>query len=142
VAPADLRGHACIVYAGLATGASWPFRGPEGPIAVPVTGRLRVDGTEAVRAATLQGLGIGMVPVWHFVDQEFETGRLVQLLEAWEAPPLPIHAVYPTHRFLAPKVRAMVDFLAEVFAADPRLNGRELVQPGAAQSPQHLSVSE
>jgi DNA-binding transcriptional LysR family regulator len=76
-----------------------------------------------VRAATLQGLGIGMVPVWHFVDGEFETGRLVPLLREWEAPPLPIHAIYPTRRFLAPKVRAMIDFLAEEFGADPRLSG-------------------
>ena len=123
-APEDLRRHACIVYAGLATGASWPFQGPGGRMTVPVTGRLRVDSTEAVRAATLGGLGIGMVPVWHFVDGEFETGRLVRLLQDWEAPPLPMHAVYPTRRFLAPKVRAMVDFLAEEFDADPRLNGR------------------
>jgi DNA-binding transcriptional LysR family regulator len=123
-APEDLRRHACIVYAGLATGASWPFQGPEGRIAVPVTGRLRVDSTEAVRSATLQGIGIGMVPVWHFVDGEFEAGRLVALLREWEAPPLPIHAVYPTRRFLAPKVRAMVDFLAEEFDAEPRLGGR------------------
>lgn len=121
--PEDLRRHACIVYAGLATGASWPFQGPQGRIAIPVSGRLRVDSTEAVRAATLQGLGIGMVPVWHFVDSEFETGRLVELLAAWEAPPLPIHAVYPTRRFVAPKVRAMVDFLAEEFGADRQLNG-------------------
>ena len=122
--PDDLRRHACVVYAGLASGASWPFQGPEGRISVPVTGRLRVDSTEAVRAATLQGIGIGMVPVWHFVDGEVETGRLVPLLRDWEAPPLPIHAVYPTRRFLAPKVRAMVDFLAGEFDADPRLSGR------------------
>ncbi|WP_439596301.1 LysR family transcriptional regulator [Falsiroseomonas sp.] len=122
--PEDLRRHACIVYAGLATGASWPFQGPEGHISVPVGGRLRVDSTEAVRTATLQGLGIGMVPVWHFVDGEFETGRLALLLRDWEAPPLPIHAVFPTRRFLAPKVRAMIDFLAEEFEADARLSGR------------------
>ena len=122
--PDDLRRHLCIVYAGLASGAAWPFQGPEGRLSIPVSGRLRVDSTEAVRAATLQGLGIGMVPVWHFVDGEFETGRLVRLLSAWDAAPLPIHAVYPTRRFLAPKVRAAIDFLAEEFAADPRLNGQ------------------
>jgi DNA-binding transcriptional LysR family regulator len=122
--PDDLRRHDCVVFAGLATGTSWPFEGPEGRIAIPVTGRLRVDSTEAVRAATLQGLGIGMVPVWHFVDGEFETGRLVPLLLGWEASPLPIHAVYSTRRFVAPKVRAMIDFLAEEFDADPYLSGR------------------
>ncbi|MBU8538398.1 LysR family transcriptional regulator [Falsiroseomonas tokyonensis] len=122
--PEDLRRHQCLVYAGLATGAAWPFQGPEGPTSVTVGGRLRLDSTEAVRAATLQGLGIGMVPVWHFVDGEFETGRLTRLLPDWEAPPLPIQAVFPTRRYLAPKVRAMIDFLAEEFAADARLGGQ------------------
>lgn len=122
--PDDLRHHACIVYAGLATGAAWPFEGPTGRLSIPVSGRLRVDSTEAVRSATLLGLGIGMVPVWHFVDGELETGRLVPLLQAWEASPLPIHAVYPTRRFVAPKVRAMIEFLAEAFDATPILGGR------------------
>ncbi len=123
VTPDDLRSHSCIVYAGLATGAAWTFEGPQGTISVPVTGRLRVDSTEAVRAATLGGLGIGMVPVWHFVDGEVEAGRVIPLLREWGAPPLPIHAVYPTRRFLAPKVRAMIDFLAEEFGADRQFGG-------------------
>jgi DNA-binding transcriptional LysR family regulator len=121
--PHDLAAHDCILYSRLVTGASWPFDGPEGPLGVPVRGRLRVSTTEAVRAAVLQGLGIGMVPVWHFVDREVEEGRVEVLLRAWEPRPHPIHAVWPTRRFLAPKVRAMVDFLAAEFELDPRLSG-------------------
>jgi DNA-binding transcriptional LysR family regulator len=121
--PADLGGHDCILYSRLAAGAVWHLAGPDGPVSVPITGRLRVSTTEAVRAAVLGGLGIGMVPVWHFVEREIELGRLIRLLQAWEPKPQPIHAVYPTRRFLAPKVRAMVDFLAAEFELDPQLSG-------------------
>ncbi len=121
--PADLRGHDCVLYSRLASGAAWLFDGPQGPLSVPVAGRVRVSTTEAVRAAVLGGLGIGMVPVWHFVGREFEEGRLVRLLQAWEPKPQPIHAVWPTRRFLAPKVRAMIDFLAAEFELDPQLSG-------------------
>jgi DNA-binding transcriptional LysR family regulator len=69
-------------------------------------------------------------------------GRLVRLLEGWEAPPLPIHAVYPTRRFPAPKVRAMGDVLTEAFDAALRLNGRALSEPGTAPAPQDLPVPE
>jgi DNA-binding transcriptional LysR family regulator len=117
--PDDLRRHDCIVYARLATGAAWPFRGPAGAVSVPVAGRLRVSTTEAVRAAVLGGLGIGLVPVWHFADDEFRQGRVVELLEGWQPEPQPIHAVHPSRRFVAPKVRAMIDFLAAEFAAEP-----------------------
>jgi DNA-binding transcriptional LysR family regulator len=120
--PEDLRQHACILYTRLATGANWPFTGRDGPTSVPVQGRLTVNSTEGVRAAILSGLGIGMVPVWHFVDREIETGRLRVVLPDYEPAPHPIHAVYPTRRFVAPKLRAMLDYLATEFELDPLLS--------------------
>lgn len=120
--PEDLRDHACILYTRLATGANWPFTGKDGPNSVPVQGRLTVNSTEGVRAAILSGLGIGMVPVWHFVDREIETGRLRVLLPEHEPAPHPIHVVYPPRRFIAPKLRAMLDHLATEFELDPLLS--------------------
>ncbi|MCK6444335.1 LysR substrate-binding domain-containing protein [Elstera cyanobacteriorum] len=74
-----------------------------------------------MRAAVLEGLGIGYVPLWHFVDGEIESGRLIVLMRDFEPPPQPISSVYPTRRFLAPKVRAAIDFFAAEFDLDPRL---------------------
>jgi DNA-binding transcriptional LysR family regulator len=120
--PADLAGHDCIIYSRLAAGANWSFVTPQGPVSVPVSGRFHVNSTEGVRAAILQGLGIGYVPVWHFVEGEIESGGLEVLLAGFEPQPQPISAVYPTRRYLAPKVRAMIDFLAAEFADDARLS--------------------
>jgi len=119
---ADLADHDCIVYSRLATGASWPFLTPEGPVSVPVRGRVQVNSTEGARAAILEGLGVGVAPVWHFVDGEIESGRLVVLFRQLELRPQPIHAVYPSRRHLAPRVSAMIHFLAEEFERDPRLS--------------------
>ncbi len=123
VTPADLASHDCIVYSRLATGTTWPFHGPDGPMTVPISGRFHVNNTEGVRAAILGGLGIGMVPIWHFVEGEVESGGLSVLLSGFEPRPHPINAVYPSRRFLAPKVRAMIDFLAAEFELDPKLSG-------------------
>jgi DNA-binding transcriptional LysR family regulator len=120
--PEELRQHNCILYTRLATGANWPFTGRDGPVSVPVQGRIQVNNTEGVRAAILSGLGIGMVPAWHFVEREIETGRLVRLLPDYEPAAHPIHAVYPTRRFVAPKLRAMLDYLATEFELDPLLS--------------------
>jgi DNA-binding transcriptional LysR family regulator len=119
--PADLAAHDCIVYSRLATGNRWVFSGEAGPVTVAVSGRYRVNNSEGVREGVLAGLGIGVVPVWHFTD-EIATGRLVELLTAYEPQPLPTQAVYPSRRFLAPKVRAMIDFLAHEFELDPSLS--------------------
>lgn len=120
--PEGLRQHSCIIYTRLATGMNWPFTGRDGPISVPIQGRIRVSSTEGVRAAILSGLGIGMVPIWHFVDGEIASGRLKLLLPGYEPGPHPIHAVYPTRRFVAPKLRAMLDYLATEFELDPLLS--------------------
>jgi DNA-binding transcriptional LysR family regulator len=120
--PQDLSGHDCIVYARLATGSNWTFATPDGTIHVPISGRLRVNSTEGLRAAVLAGIGIAYVPVWHFVEQEIETGRLVRLLPDHEPRPQPISAVYPSRRYLSPKVRTMIDYLAAEFALDANLS--------------------
>lgn len=122
--PGELAGHDCVVYEGLAAGAVWSFEGRDGRHEVPIRGRFRVDNSEGVRAAVLAGLGIGYLPAWHLVEGEIGRGLLVPLLEGFTPPPAPISAVYPSHRLLAPKVRAMIDFLAEELACDPLLRPR------------------
>ena len=124
--PADLTQHRCIVYTRLATGSRWHFEGRNGPLTVDVRGRFCTDNSEAVREGVLSGAGIAVVPVWHFTD-EIEQDRVRILLRDFEPRQLPIHAVYSSRRQLAAKVRAMIDFLAEAFAASPNL----AIRPGA-----------
>ena len=88
-----------------------------------VTGRLRTRNSEGIREAMLSGLGIGYAPIWHLTD-EIETGRLVVLLDGFEPEPEPIHAIYPSRRFVPQKTRVMIDFLEQRFAMDPTLNPR------------------
>jgi DNA-binding transcriptional LysR family regulator len=49
-------------------------------------------------------------------SDEIERGLVRVILEQYEPTRLPIHAVYPSRRLLATKVRAMIDFLAMEFA--------------------------
>jgi DNA-binding transcriptional LysR family regulator len=119
--PEDLSGHQCVVYDRLLAGARWTFIVDGAPVSIPVAGPIHVNNTEGVRSAILEGLGIGYVPVWHFVDGEIESGRLVVVLRDFEAPPQPISAAYPSRRFLPPKVRAAIDFFAAEFDLDPRI---------------------
>jgi DNA-binding transcriptional LysR family regulator len=121
--PRELGAHRCVLYGGLSGGPVWRFASAEGPVHVEISGRLRIDNTEGVRAAALNGLGVAYVPVWHFVDGEIETGRLEVLLRDFEPPPLPIAAVWPSRRLLSPKVRAAIEFFAAEFHLDPKLSG-------------------
>src|SRR5216684_3123206 len=121
--PGDLAAHDCITFTGLTAGVHWRFEGPgpDGAVSVEVKGPVRTRNSEGIREAVLSGLGIGYAPVWHFTD-EIEKGRLVALLDGYEPKPEPIHAVYPSRRFVPQKTRAMIDFLEQRFAMDPKLS--------------------
>lgn len=122
--PADLAGHDCLLFTGLATGESWHYRGPEGPIAVRVSGRFRTSVSDAMREAVLAGLGVGLTPYW-FWSSELADGTLEAVLCGFEPEPSPIQAVYPERRLVSPRVRAVVDFLAGEFRLDPALRSRQ-----------------
>ncbi len=119
--PAELTDHDCIVYTRLATGNRWTFESSTGPTTVEVTGRFKADNSEAVREGVLGGLGVAVIPAFAFRD-EIETDAVRVLLKDFEPRQLPMHAVYPSRRFVPLKVRAVIDHLADEFALDPRLS--------------------
>jgi DNA-binding transcriptional LysR family regulator len=120
--PHDLAGHQCVVYTPVARDNRWVFQsaGAE-PIEITVESRFLANNSEAVCEAAIAGAGIAIVPVWLFRDERRRT-TLRCILTGYEPRPLPIHAVYPSRRHIAPKVRAMIDFLAETFRDDPLLS--------------------
>ena len=60
--------------------------------------------------------------VWHVVCPLPSLATYVG--HVWHREPLPIHVVYPPNRHLSAKVRAFVDWAAELFAKSPRLQRR------------------
>jgi LysR family transcriptional regulator, regulator for bpeEF and oprC len=46
---------------------------------------------------------------------------LVEVLPEWSRPAVPVHVVYPPNRHLSAKVRAFVDWAAELFGKLPEL---------------------
>jgi DNA-binding transcriptional LysR family regulator len=116
--PNDLERHECIIFTRLPTPEVWNFEGADGKFAVPVHGRMRSNGIEAVIEAALAGVGVALVPTWMMRD-EMMRSRLKPVLQAWRPPRRPISVVYPSRRFLAPRTRAVIDFLVDEFRLDP-----------------------
>lgn len=113
--PSQLSAHQCVLFTRISGGEVWNFEGPQGAVSAQVNGRLRSNSSDAVREATLGGLGIAILPTWHFPDGVLPAG-LQQILTDFEPQELPIHAVYSSRRHLSLKVRAMIDFLTDEFS--------------------------
>jgi LysR family transcriptional regulator, regulator for bpeEF and oprC len=78
--------------------------------------RLRVDSRYAQRDALLAGLGIAE-NLTLIAEPEVAAGRLQRIMSDWSRAPVPVHAVFPSHRFLTPKVRAFVEYAQSHFPA-------------------------
>lgn len=118
--PDDLRGHDCVVYTLLSSGATWRFRDTE----VPVAGRLRVNSPEAIRESVNAGLGIGHGPEWLY-EEGLKNGNLQLLLTGYAAPPVPVQVIYVANRLLPKRATVFMDFIAEAFSKVPALNARD-----------------
>lgn len=62
--------------------------------------------------AALKGLGIVQLPDY-YVQKHLASGALVSVLDDYREPEESIWAVYPHNRHLSPKIRLLVDYLAE-----------------------------
>ena len=97
----------------------WRLDGPQGTIAVRLAGPLRTNSSEVVREALLAGVGIALRSTWD-IGPELQSGRLVRVLPDYSVGNrVAIHAVYPSRRHMEQKVRAFVDYLAELYGATP-----------------------
>ncbi|MBC7799423.1 MAG: LysR family transcriptional regulator [Gemmatimonadaceae bacterium] len=119
--PDDLARHSCVIFLQNAAPNEWRFQGPGGPVTVTVAGRFRTDSSEGIRAAVAAGIGLALAPAWVFGD-DLITGNVRAVLEPFQAEQVAIHAVYPSRRNLAPRTRAVIDFLVDEFRLDPAIS--------------------
>ncbi len=106
--PAELAAHDVISYSLFAAGENWTFTGALGEQTVRVTPRVRTNSGDTCRAAALLGQGIVLQPSF-IVGADLAAGRLVEIMPGWRAGELGVYAVYPSRKFVAPKVRVLID---------------------------------
>ncbi|MGH8607242.1 MAG: LysR family transcriptional regulator [Gammaproteobacteria bacterium] len=112
--PEDLSRHNCLIYT-LTSGNEWHFAGPGGRRSVTVSGSYQSNNSLAIRDMLLAGIGLTRTPTF-LVGEALRNGALIIVLDDYPTEPSTLYAVYPHNRYLSPKVRAFVDFLAERFA--------------------------
>jgi DNA-binding transcriptional LysR family regulator len=118
-APADIAAHRVLTYAYVSSPFQWRLVDGDGrTYEVRVAGPLHANSGELLVAAAVAGMGIAFEPDF-VVGPHLARGELQRLLPEYSGPKLDVWAVYPSRRHLSAKVRAFIDYLAEVFAADP-----------------------
>jgi len=111
--PQELIEHDCIYLGEHASDNRWVFQKNQQTQTVTVHGRYIVNNTEMRLAAALDELGIASMPL--FTAQEaLADGRLHRVLPDWDlltAYRGNAYLLYPPNRYLAPKLRVLIDYL-------------------------------
>ena len=114
--------HSTINYFSARTGRMFPHIFEKDGESLEVSGRykLSVNESNAHIAATLAGLGVSQM-VGFAAAPHLASGELLHVLPDWTRPPVPLHVVYPPNRHLSAKVRAFVEWAADLFSRHPQM---------------------
>ncbi|MGL4230435.1 MAG: LysR family transcriptional regulator [Casimicrobium sp.] len=110
--PSELAEHDVLAYSYWSTRDEWQFEGPEGVVAVTTTPRLRTNNGDTCRIGALNHQGIILQPTF-LVGEDIKSGKLIEILPQYKSISLDIYAVYPSRKFVSPKVRLLIDFLID-----------------------------
>lgn len=128
--PQELKRHNCLHYTYYGAQSEWRFKGPEGEIAVPVSGDLRINDDEALSQAVLGGLGVALLPTF-IIGMELQAGRLQAVLSDYVPLERHIYAVHLPSIHLPPKIRVFIDYLRTRFGPEPYWDRPARGRPGA-----------
>lgn len=112
--PADLSRHNCL---SLGQQRGWVFRNPDSGDGETwkVSGSFECNDGAVLHEWALAGKGLAWRSLWE-VGQDLKEGRLTSVLDAWQAPPMGIYAVFPQRRHLPLRVRLFIDLLKDTYS--------------------------
>ena len=124
----DLADHDCVISAHPSGRATWRLVGPDGEEEVQVAGRFSGNTAQALRKATVAGLGIALLPPT-MARLDVQAGRLVPVLPQYQRTGYGLSVLYPSRRHLPLAVSAFIalvieklgdwDDLPDVLGAEP-----------------------
>lgn len=114
--------HTMVNYFSARNGRPFASEFTRDGVLLEITGhhRLAVNESNAMTAAALCGLGVAQMPAFTAIPL-VARGELVQVLSDWTCHTIPLYVVYPPNRHLSAKVRAFVEWVAELLARHPQM---------------------
>ncbi|WP_191487962.1 LysR family transcriptional regulator [Pseudomonas sp. FEN] len=120
----DLLNHNCVSFGHPSRLTTWRLVGPDGvEEEVQVASRFNANTAQALRKATVAGLGIALLPS-ALSRHDLKTGLLVPVLPTYHRAGHGLHVLYPSRRHLPLAVSAFIDLVMEklrleAFPAEP-----------------------
>jgi DNA-binding transcriptional LysR family regulator len=115
--PDDLSQHDLLVFTAGSHRVGWRLAQGSESRRIEAPARLRINNSFAVRDAAVQGLGIAQLPIV-VANVALASRELTRVLPEWHPPAVPVHALFPSNRYLTPKVRVFIDHAVHAFSTE------------------------
>jgi len=109
--PEELKAYDCVMFNARNYEADWDLVSGRKKVRVHVSGPVSSRDCQSAAAFVLRGHGIGLLET-AYSDPALARGDLVRLLPRWTSLDIPVFAVYPTRKFLPPRVSAFLKAIA------------------------------
>ncbi|MBR9904456.1 MAG: LysR family transcriptional regulator [Gammaproteobacteria bacterium] len=112
--PAELSDHACLQHKFPSTGKyeSWPLIQTNTESESMIHAAMVCNTSEALLDVAISGLGIACLPDF-MVRETINRGELTTLLDDYIEHQGAFRMLWPTSKYMAPKLRVFIDFMAE-----------------------------
>jgi DNA-binding transcriptional LysR family regulator len=108
----DLVNHDCVTSPHPSGRTTWRLSGPDGVEEVQVAGRFSGNTAQALRKATLAGLGIALLPPT-MAGPDVRAGLLLPVLSQYRHTSQGLNVLYPSRRQLPRAVSAFIELVVE-----------------------------
>jgi DNA-binding transcriptional LysR family regulator len=101
----------CLAFAPKGSPFPWELKNKSKKKIINPRSQLKVSHLYSLKDAVLNNLGYALLPT-EIVKEKIEDGQLVTVFPEWSSNSVPIQIVYPSQKYVAPKVRAFIDFFS------------------------------
>lgn len=112
--PQDIEQHHTIIFSPI--GEKWEFNSQKNSQVVKVNCTTEINDLNLIKSLTAAGLGIALLPTFLCLN-EAKSGKLVRILKKWRSQERPVHIIYPSQKFVSPKIRAFIDLATDTLKA-------------------------
>ena len=116
--PNELLKHRLVTFRGKSVYNDWHFTVNGVSSTMHVKGKLSMSSGEHILRAVINGGGISMLS-GYITGRQIRDGRLQNLLTKFVKEEDPIYAVYPSKKYLSPKIKHFIDYLIQLYSPNP-----------------------
>ncbi len=110
----ELKDHKMLMMLSNLSSNSFALTHPqEGTKVLDLKSRVKVNDLTSLRQLAVDGLGIALLP-GYMAKKSVEKGELLPVLEEWGTESQNYYLLYPSHRSMTPKLRVLIDYLADI----------------------------